>query len=307
MNHSRLGSKLQTVQRQITTFRKKSSGPKLNEEQALYMCVLQAVSLPVLDATFQIKRYIPSTLDLPISKNIARGESIYLCQESMQNVKLKLVETINIMRTIQTVDAKVFTSSSQRAIADIFTSIPRMSDIIAILDHYCYITADEIRKLNISPNMVETTMFNTVNSFVAIIKTILQNSEHSSYEVRNHKYFQLQGYKNLVLKYAPKSTSNISDLDDMCEGVRNLFAVPDHEHKRVLKTIRLDYTEGSVMRELKNYMDMLKAGQFPGWDMYSFPSPEAYKLGIEKEVNRTLGLINVFGLRYPRAIEMVSY
>ncbi|KAJ3271152.1 hypothetical protein HDV01_007010 [Terramyces sp. JEL0728] len=306
MNHSRLGSKLQTVQRQITTNRKKSSRPKLNEEQALYLCVLQAVSLPVLDATIQIKKYIPSTLDMPISKNIARGETIYLCQDSMQSIKSKLVETINIMRTIQTIDAKIFTTAAQRANMEIFNSIPKMSDIIAILDHYCYIAADEIRKFNIAANMVESTIFNTVNSFVAIIKTILQNSEQSSYEVRNHQYFQLQGYKSLVMKYSPKSTDNISGLEDMCEGVRNLFGTPEHEHKRMLKNIKLDYTEGSVVREMKNYIDMLNAGQFPGWDRYSFPSEEAHKLGIEKEINRTLGLINVFGLRYPSALAMSS-
>jgi hypothetical protein len=111
MNHRKtLGSRLTTMKKTMTS--KSKSTVRISDAQTLYVAVLTAVAIPVLGGP--VNTPLVETDIKSSSNSVALNNTIYICQSSMELVQEKVLQRVELMDAITTVEAKAFCATGKR-------------------------------------------------------------------------------------------------------------------------------------------------------------------------------------------------
>jgi hypothetical protein len=109
---AQLATKLNTLKKVLS---KNQIGKGIADAHALYLYVLQAVTIPVLGGAPKKHKLIDNKVNIkPSSKSIAQDQTIYICLASMQAFKTNLAARTQIMKDIPTLEAQAFSRAGTR-------------------------------------------------------------------------------------------------------------------------------------------------------------------------------------------------
>lgn len=117
MSTGSLADKLTVLRKSLTKSSRASTA--IPDAHSLYLAAMQAVFIPVLGVGANPGGKNPSTMldvkDLkPTNYSVVKDGTIFLCKSTMETFKTNLSLRIQIMESIQTIDARAFFKSGKR-------------------------------------------------------------------------------------------------------------------------------------------------------------------------------------------------
>ncbi|KAJ3000449.1 hypothetical protein HDV02_005314 [Globomyces sp. JEL0801] len=277
----------------------------------LYLAVLQAVLIPVLEATpaktTTAFKNSNNAYVQPLPNSIVKGDTIFLCSNTMYHFKQKIAERANIFKQIPTEDAKLFTALASPVISKVLNSPTGMTDLKILIDHLAFTSIELLKNIkgNSSPAEIDESLNKAVEMFLSILKESLLAESGVLYEVRNHQLLHIQSLRPIISKYFLTASQVLQDdFADMLLGVRTAFNVSPAAQQGKVQMLMQNFNEGSVFGDMKAYLDSLARGDCLGYQKNDFNSEAGYQTFRDSEVSILTGIMKVFSLRYPKAFEL---